>query len=80
MTEEKFKLITRYVATLIPQYSIKDLVAEVYNLYQDYLINEAQEEKLYRMVDPEEEENNPAELWYNGYGCTPLWSFVERRV
>lgn len=52
---------------------IKDLVAEVYNLFQDYLISEEQEEELYAIADPEEKYNSPAEYWYKDYGCLPIW-------
>lgn len=44
-------------------YSIPYLVGCVYDLFQDYLISEEQEEELYNLVDPEELYNSPSEYW-----------------
>jgi hypothetical protein len=78
MEKEKFEVLKRFIPKLIGKWSVKNLVAEVYNLYQDYLINEEQEDELYKLVDPEDKEDSPAELWFNDYGCAELWDFVER--
>lgn len=77
MKRKAFIRLKERVKELMKEYSIKDMVAEVYNLYQDYLINEKQEEELYRIVDPEDIENSPSELWYSdNYGCAPLYDFA----
>ena len=78
MEKEKFEALKRFIPSLIGKWSVKNLVAEVHNLYQDYLINEEQEDELYKLVDPEDKEDSPAELWFNDYGCAELWDFVER--
>lgn len=67
---------------LIGKWSIKDLVAEVYNLFQDYLISGHQEMELYNLVDPQNEEWNPAELWYSEkqYGCYEMYDFADGRI
>ena len=77
MESKAYETLRDYVKKLISEYSIKDLVAEVHNLFQDYLISEEQEEDLYKLVDPEDIETSPAELWYSGdYGCADLYDFA----
>lgn len=76
MEAEKFDGLKSFVKSLIGKYDIKDLVAEVHNLYQEYLISEDQEVELYELVDPEDKENNPCELWFGGHGCTELWDYL----
>ena len=58
-------------------WGIKDMVAEIYNLYQEYLISEEQENELYAIADPEELYNSPSEYWHGDYGCLPIWKYVE---
>lgn len=78
MEQEKFNVLKRFISQfVIGKYSIRDMVAEVYNLYQDYMISEAQELELYNLVDPEDQVDSPAELWYNDYGCVNLWQFAQ---
>ena len=48
-----------------PNISIEEKVAIVYELWQNYRIDEDEEEELYRYVDPEEKVNNPGEVWYD---------------
>ncbi len=76
MKKKAFIKLRKAVKKLIGAYSVKDLVAEVHNLYQDYLINEKQEEVLYNLVDPDEIEHSPAELWYDNYGCAELYNLA----
>lgn len=80
MDQKKFEDLKRKAAELKRKYSIRDLVAEVYNILQDYLISEKQEEELYSIVDPEEKENSPAELWFKDYGCAELYDFLWRDI
>lgn len=79
MEQDKFDALVKFITEqkLTEKYSIKDLVAEVHNLFQDYRISPEQEEDLYNIVDPENKEDSPAELWYNGYGCSEIWDFVQ---
>ena len=77
MDKVKFEELIDYVKSLIKEKrSIKDLVAEIYNLYQEYLLSEEQEEFLYNIVDPKEKESCPADLWFDGYGCAELYDFA----
>ncbi len=77
MSKKQYAKLKDRIKGLRDSYSIKDLVAEVYNLFQEYLINENQEEELYRLVDPEDAEDCPAELWYSDqYGCVELYDFA----
>ena len=77
MEQEKFEELKEFIKQILDKYNLKDLVAEVHNLYQDYLINEKQENELYELVDPDDKENSPAELWYAGYGCLEIWNYVQ---
>ncbi len=76
MEQKQFESLKKKAKELTKKYSIKDLVAEVYNIFQDYLISEDQETELYYIVDPEEKENSPAELWFNDYGCAELYDYA----
>ena len=78
MEQEKFNALKRFISQfIIGKYSIRDMVAEVHNLYQEYLISEDQETELYNLVDPEEKENDPADYWYGGYGCLEIWNYLQ---
>ena len=77
MRRKAYIKLREAVKKLVKEYSVRDLVAEIHNLYQDYLINEKQEEELYNIADPKETENSPAELWYSGdYGCAVLYDLA----
>lgn len=80
METDRFDKLKQKTLELKRKYSIKDLVAEIYNIFQDYLISEKQEEELYSIVDPEEKENSPAELWFKDYGCAELYDFLWRDI
>lgn len=47
---------------------IKELLAWIYDLYQEYVLSDEQEEKLYEFVDPNETFNDVVEYWrdYDG--------------
>lgn len=77
MEKMKFEDLIDYVRALKKKkHGIKNLVAEIYNLYQEYLISEEQEEFLYDIVDPKDKESCPADLWFDGYGCAELYDFA----
>ena len=77
MNKKGFKELKQFVKALTVTYSIKDLVAEIYNLFQDYLINQNQEEELYSIVDPDNTENCPGDLWFTDqYGCFELYDYA----
>lgn len=44
--------------------SVARKVVIVYDLWQNYIIGEYDEAELYQWVDPEDEIDNPAELWF----------------
>ena len=48
-----------------PNISIEEKVAIIYELWQNYRIDDDEEEELYRYVDPEDKVNNPGEVWYD---------------
>lgn len=77
MEQAKFEKLKEFIIGLLGKYDVKDLVAEVHNLFQEYLISESQEEELYKLVDPDDKENSPAELWYAEHGCLPIWNYVQ---
>ena len=78
MEQKKFESLKRYIEeNLIGKIDIKDLVAEVYNLFQDYRISSDQEDELYKLVDPEDKIDSPSMLWYDDHGCVDMWNFVE---
>ncbi len=49
------------------EYPIEQKVIWIYDLYQNYRIEEDEEEELYEHVDPNNEINefSPCELWWN---------------
>lgn len=48
-----------------PNISIEEKVAIIYELWQNYRIDDDEETELYLYVDPEEKVNNPGEIWYD---------------
>ncbi len=77
MDANKFENLKAFIKTLIGKYSVQDLVIEVHNLYQEWLISENQEVELYYIVDPDDEIDNPSELWYNtDGGCKELYTYA----
>ena len=77
MDKISYKKLKKFIKDISQTYSIKDMVAEIYNLYQEYLINETQEEELYNLVDPNNLEVCPADLWFSdSYGCVELYEYA----
>ena len=76
MEQNKYKGFKEFIKALTRKWDAKDLVAEIYNLFQDYVISEDQEEELYNLVDPEDEENSPGELWFSGHGCSEMYDYL----
>ena len=58
-------------------FGIKDMLAEIHNLFQEYMISPTQEEELYQIADPDDLYNSPSEYWYDDYGCLPIWQCVQ---
>lgn len=77
MEKRKYEELKRLTMGLLNTWSTKDIVAEIYNLFQDNLITADQENELYKIADSEEKENSPADLWFNGHGCLDLWLFCQ---
>ena len=50
----------------------EDLLACVHELYQDYRIEECDEEMLYKVADPKDECNDVFQYYYNYRGENPL--------
>lgn len=76
INEDAYKQIEEKIKQLLAEnYSRQDLQAEVHNLWQEYIISEEQELKLYILIDADED--SPAEDWDAGHGCVELWEFVE---
>lgn len=48
-----------------PEYSVKQKVIWIHDLYQEYEITEKEEDELYAYVDPDDTIQNPAELWFD---------------
>ena len=81
MDDSKYEDLKQFIKdNLIGKYSVKDLVAEVFGLWQDYQLSDKQEMELYNIVDPKNEEWSPAELWYKDYSCVEMSEFVEGRI
>ena len=77
MSKSKFEDLIDYIKSLVKEkHSIKNLIAEIYNLFQESMISEDEESYLYSLIDPDEKINNPAELWFDGYGCSELYDFA----
>ena len=73
---EEYEKLKCFIKTLIGKYDTKDLVAEVYNLFQFHRISENQEMKLYKLVDPVDKVSNPAKLWWEEHRCLEIWNYV----
>lgn len=56
---------------------VKDILAEIYNLWQDYMLSDEQESELYKLVDPDDEYDSPGEYWWHDHGCLPIWQSVQ---
>lgn len=74
---EKYEKLKQIIPDITKKYGIKNVVAEIYNLYQDYLINEEQEEELYIFADPDGLYNSPSEYWFDDYGCLEMYKLME---
>lgn len=78
MHQEKFDKLKQFIQDRASpnEETIKNLLAEVYNLYQEYLISPNQEKELYDIVDPEEKYNFPADYWYEDFGDSEVFAFA----
>ena len=55
------------------EHSIDEVCGCIYGLYNDYLINNPQEEELYEYADPDNTMKiGPGEAWYEWEGKNPL--------
>lgn len=78
MDPDQFEKLKSFIKQLMDKWSIEDLLAEVYNLYQENIIGQRQEEELYRIIDPNNKsDKGSAELWYDSHGCVELWEYVQ---
>lgn len=78
MQQEKFDKLKQFIQDRASpnEVTIKNLLAEIYNLYQEYLISPNQEKELYDIVDPEEKYNSPADYWYEDFGDSEVFAFA----
>ena len=76
---DKFNVVMAKIKRLKRDgWEIPKLVACVYDLFQDYLISEAQEEVLYIIADPFEKYNEPSEYWREMDYANPLREAIEK--
>lgn len=65
LSGDKFKgLITEIKRLKNNGWNIPKLIACIYDLWNDYILSDEQEEILYTIVDPKEKYNN-VEMYYN---------------
>lgn len=62
--EKRYKLIKEKVKEIINKYTPTQLCVEIYNLFQEYLVDEHEEEELYYLVDPYDDVDSPGDKWY----------------
>lgn len=60
------------------KYSTKDILACIYELYQEYIISDAQEKELYNLIDPENEFNEPSVYYREMKVENPLLELLKR--
>ena len=61
-----------------PDLTVEEKVVYVYELWNNYRIDEDEEEELYRYVDPEEKVNNPGDLWWDN--DLPIPDIIEEQM
>ncbi len=61
-----------------PKYTVKDILACIYELYQEYLITDSQEEELYKLADPDNEFNEPSQYYKDMKFKNPLIELLNR--
>ena len=58
---------------IVSKYPLKDILACIYDLFQEYLISEEQETELYTIADPKETFNDVADYYFDEFnGENPL--------
>ena len=55
---------------------IPSKLACIYDLWQERVLSDEQEEELYALVDPEEKYNNVYDYWYYMDFDNPLWEIL----
>ena len=63
LDEVKFYQIRAAVQLLLYNVDVRTILAYIYELYQDYLISDTQEEILYKIADLDDEFNSPSEYF-----------------
>lgn len=61
-----------------PDLTVEEKVVYVYELWNNYRIDEDEEEELYRYVDQEEKVNNPGDLWWDN--DLPIPDIIEEQM
>lgn len=72
-SDARFVSIVQKLKEIKGKYSIEELVVFIYDCFQEYMISEKEEEKLYRIADPNNEVECPADLWFTtDFAYNPL--------
>lgn len=61
-------------------WAIKNILAEIYYIGMMIALSEEQEEELYRLADPFGMYNYPADYWWDGCECPPIWECVDLQI
>lgn len=77
LDEEKYQLVVQRLREMIKTgWSKPCMVACIYDLFQNYIIDEDQERDLYYMADPDDEYNNCSEYWHEMNYDNPLMEAI----
>ena len=76
----KLEYNEKYIDSHKDEHYLEQWIVWVYDLYQNFEIEEDEEEYLYGYFDPEDKVSNPAELWFSGIyeEKNPLTAILDR--
>ncbi len=72
-----YQNLKKLVVLAVKRFGVENTVAEIYNIFNDYLIEAEQEEELYNLADPDDSVSCPADLWFSGFGVVPLYDYAQ---
>ena len=73
LSQEKFDEVKVKLRQMLNDgWEVPKMVACIYDLFQEYIISETQEQILYQIADPFEDYNECSEYWYEMDYDNPL--------
>lgn len=77
LSDKEFQYLLKKFKMYTFGYTIKECIACIYDLWQDFILSDEQEYALYKYIDPEDRYNDIEEYYYQFNRTNPLRKILE---